>query len=461
MPPFLPGTLLAVIRTHGNCTQVSTFRFLGRALAHPNYQLYFAGQGISLIGTWMTRLATGWLVFRLGGSDAPRLLGLVGFAGQAPTFFLAPLAGVLVDRWNRHRTLLVTQVLSLVQSALLAAIAFRGQTGTGVILQILALSVAQGVINAFDMPARQVLLVQIVTRREDLPNAIALNSFLVNGGRLLGPAIAGVLIATVGEGWCFFSDAVSYVAVVAALLLMRLPPSPSAPPTGPLRRNMAEGFRYAFGFAPIRALLLLLALVSFLGMPYMVLMPLFAADVLEGGPYALGFLTASSGVGAVAAAVYLASRRSVLGLGRVIVAGAVLFGLGLVGFSQSRSLWLSMALMVVVGFGMMVQLASSNTILQTIADEDKRGRVMSFYGMAFLGMAPFGSLLAGVLAARFGAPATVLLSGVGCVAGGVLFAWYLPQLRKLVRPIYTRLGILPEVAGGMQAAAELMRPPRE
>lgn len=441
--------------------QVSPLRFFGRALAHRNYRLYFTGQGVSLIGTWMTRLATGWLVFRLAGDHAPQLLGVVGFAGQAPTFFLAPLAGVLVDRWDRHRTVVVTQVLSLVQSALLAVIAFRGQTGTGVVLQILALSVFQGVINAFDMPSRQAFMVQIVERREDLPNAIALNSFLVNGGRLLGPALAGVLIATVGEAWCFTADAVSYLAVVAALLLMRLPAIPAARPAGRLRQHLAEGFRYAFGFAPIRAILLLLALISFLGMPYTVLMPLFAADVLGGGPYTLGFLTASSGVGAVAAAVYLASRRTVLGLGRVIVAGAVVFGLGLVGFSLSRSLALSVGLMAVVGFGMMVQLASSNTILQTIVDEDKRGRVMSFYGMAFLGMAPFGSLLAGVMAARFGAPATVLMSGVGCVGGGALFAWNLPALRKLVRPIYTRLGILPEVAGGMQAAAELMRPPQE
>jgi MFS family permease len=436
-------------------------RFWGRALAHTNYRLFFAGQGVSLIGTWMTRLATGWLAFRLGGSDAPLLLGVIGFAGQAPTFFLAPLAGVLVDRWDRHRTLFVAQAFSLVQSALLAVVAFRGETGDIVIAQVVVLSAAQGIINAFDMPARQVLLIQIVERREDLPNAIAPNSFLVNGARLLGPALAGVLIAAAGEGWCFTIDAVSYLAVIAALLLMRLPRARASAPAGPLWRNLVEGFHYAFGFSPVRSLLLLLALVSFLGMPYTVLMPLFAADVLQGGPATLGFLTASTGVGAVAAALYLASRRTVLGLGRVIAGGAVAFGLGLVGFSVSRSLWLSLPLLFVVGFGMMAQLASSNTILQTITDEDKRGRVMSFYGMAFLGTAPFGSLLAGVLAARIGPAETVLLSGAGCVTGGALFAWKLPRLRPLVRPIYSRLGILPEVAAGMQAAAELTRPPQK
>jgi MFS family permease len=352
-------------------------------------------------------------------------------------------------------------MLSLAQSALLAVVAFRGEAGAGVVVQIIFLSLAQGIINAFDMPARQVLLVQVVERREDLPNAIALNSFLVNGGRLLGPALAGVLIAAAGEAWCFTADAASYLAVIVALLLMRVPATGRDAPAGPVWRNLAEGFRYAFSFAPIRALLLLLALVSFLGMPYTVLMPLFAAEVLRGGPSTLGSLTAMSGLGALAGALYLASRRSVLGLGRVIVGATLVLGLGLVGFALSRSLWLSLPLMLAVGFGMMVQLAAVNTLLQTIVDEDKRGRVMSFYSMAFLGTAPFGSLLAGLLAGWVGAPATVLLSGVGCVAAGLLFGRELPRLRKLVRPIYVRLGVLPEVASGMQAAAELTRPPQE
>lgn len=438
----------------------ATWFFLGRALAHPNYRLYFIGQGISLVGTWMTRLATGWLVFRTAGHNAPLMLGLVSFAGQIPTFFLAPLAGALVDRWNRHRTLLVTQILSLVQSALLAVVAFRGGSGTGFIAQIITLSLAQGLINSFDMPARQVLLVQLVTRREDLPNAIAMNSFLVNGGRLVGPALAGILIAAFGEAWCFVIDSASYLAVVVSLMLMRLPPVQVKRGPVSLWSGLVEGFTYAFGFAPIRALILLLATVSFLGMPYNVLLPLFV-DQLGGGPYTLGFLTAASGIGAVAGAVLLASRRSVVGLGRLIVMAALVFGLALICFACSSLLWLSLLLMLATGFGMMVQMAASNTILQTIADEDKRGRVMSFYSMAFLGMAPFGSLLAGFLAGYIGVQATVALSGVGVLLGALAFGFQLKRLRSLVRPIYVRLGILPEVAEGLEVAADLTRPPAD
>ncbi len=437
----------------------AALRSMGRALAHPNYRLFFAGQGISLVGTWMTRVATGWLVFRLGGPDSAFLLGLVGFAGQIPSFFLAPFAGVLVDRWDRHRILVITQILSLIQSALLAVVAFRGEPGMATIWPILALSVAQGVINSFDMPARQAFLVEMIERKEDLPNAIALNSSLVNGGRLVGPSIAGVLIALTGEAWCFVVDAVSYVAVVAALLAMRVPHRSREQHHGSLWRRLTEGFRYAFGFAPIRSLLLLSALVSFMGMPYSVLLPIFAADVLEGGPDALGFLTGASGVGALIGALHLASRRTVLGLGRVIVLTTILFGIGLAGFALSRSLVLSLLLLLVTGFGMMVQMAASNTILQTIVDEDKRGRVMSFFSMAFLGMMPFGSLFAGVLADRIGVTWTVLVGGVACVVGAALFALNLGRLRAQVQPIYTRLGIIPEVATGMQSATELTRPP--
>ena len=425
---------------------------MGRALRHRNYRLFFLGQGVSLIGTWMTRVATGWLVFRLAGADAAFLLGIVGFAGQLPSFFLAPFAGVLVDHWNRHRLLIATQVLSLVQSALLAWVAFRGEPGLVTIWQIVALSALQGVINAFDMPARQAFLVEMIEQKADLPNAIALNSSLVNGARLIGPAVAGVLIALTGEAWCFVVDAISYLAVIASLFLIRVVPRLHLGAAPPMMRRMIEGFRYAFGFAPIRALLLLLALVSFMGMPYSVLLPIFAADVLGGGPYALGFLSAATGVGALTGALYLAARRTVLGLGRIIVVATILFGLGLIGFALSRVLWLSLVLMMVAGFGMMVQMAASNTILQTIVDEDKRGRVMSFYGMAFLGMAPFGSLFAGLLAHQIGAANTVLIGGIACIAGAAMFGITLPRLRVLVRPIYASLGILPEVATGMQAA---------
>jgi MFS family permease len=440
---------------------LSALRSMGRALVHRNYRLFFMGQGISLIGTWMTRIATGWLVFRLSGAQSAFLLGLVGFAGQLPTFFLAPFAGVLVDRWNRHRLLLLTQVLSLIQSALLALVAFLGEPGLTTIWQVIVLSAFQGVINAFDMPARQAFLVQMIERKEDLSNAIALNSSLVNGARLVGPAIAGVLIAVAGEGWCFVVDAVSYLAVIASLLAMHVSLPEQEFTTAPLWQRLKEGFTYAFGFAPIRTLLMLLALVSFMGMPYTVFMPIFAADYLQGGPYTLGFLSGASGLGALGGALYLASRKSILGLGRTIVVATSLFGLGLIGFGFSRIVWLSLLLMVVTGFGMMVQMASSNTILQTIVTEDKRGRVMSFYSMAFQGVAPFGSLFAGALAGVIGPDRTVVVGGVACLLAAQLFALELPRLRTLVRPIYISLGILPEVASGMAAATELARPPAD
>jgi MFS family permease len=427
---------------------------MGRALAHRNYRLFFAGQGVSLIGTWMTRIATGWLVYRLSGSDAAFLLGVVGFAGQIPAFFLAPLAGVLVDRWDRLRLLLVTQVLALVQSALLAVVAFRAEPGLGEIIQIIALALFQGFINAFDMPARQAFLVEMVERKTDLPNAIALNSSLVNGARLVGPSLAGVVIAVVGEAWCFVIDAASYVAVIAALLAMRVTPRAAPAAAGSVWRRMREGFVYAFGFAPIRSLLLLLSLISFMGMPYTVLLPIFASEVLRGDSSTLGFLSGAAGVGALAGALLLASRPSVLGLGRVIVATTVVFGASLIAFSLSRVLWLSLLTMVGTGFGMMVVMASCNTILQTIVEDDKRGRVMSFYSMAFLGVAPFGSLFAGVLANVVGAAGTVLIGGLSGLAGAAAFAAMLPRLRAVVRPIYARLGILPAVATGLQAATE-------
>ena len=421
-----------------------------RALAHRNYRLFFAGQGISLVGTWITRVATSWLVYRLTGSAA--VLGIVGFAGQIPTFLLAPFAGVWVDRWGRYRVLVVTQVLSMLQSFALAWLALAG---TITVTRILLLSAFQGVINAFDTPARQAFVVDMVEDRADLPNAIALNSSMVNGARLVGPSVAGLLIAVAGEGWCFLLDGVSYVAVIASLLMMRLA---RAAPRGRETRVLLElrdGFRYAFGFAPIRSLLLLITLISVMGMPYTVLMPLIADQVLHGGPHTLGFLMGATGLGALAGAVYLASRRSVLGLGRVIAAAAILFGCGLIAFSLSRTLALSLVLMVVTGAGFMGQLAASNTVIQTIVREEMRGRVMAFYTMAFMGTAPFGSLLAGGLAARVGAPHTILLGGGVCILGGVAFSRQLPRLRELVVPIYLERGILPEIAAGLSDAAAL------
>ncbi|HXT96188.1 MAG TPA: MFS transporter [Polyangia bacterium] len=428
-----------------------TLRAIGRALRHRNYRLFFVGQGTSLVGTWLTRVATSWLVYRLTGSAL--LLGVVGFAGQIPTFFLAPVAGVWVDRWNRHRVLVVTQVLAMIQSALLAALAFSGRM---TVTAIAALSVFQALINAFDMPARQAFLVQMVTDRGDLPNAIALNSSMVNAARLIGPSVAGILIGLFGEGWCFAIDAVSYLAVIGSLLAMRIEPRPAVPRTTHATAELLEGFRYVVGHFPIRSVLLLLAVVSLMGMPYTVLMPVVASSVLHGGAHTLGFLMAASGAGALAGALYLASRTSVVGLGRVIGLSAAMFGVSLIAFALSRWMWLSLALMVPTGLGMMVQMAASNTVVQTLVDEDKRGRVMSFFAMAFFGTVPFGSLLAGSLAQRIGSPETIGLGGIVCVVGAALFFRALPELRRHARPVYQRLGILPEVAAGLQSAS---RPP--
>jgi MFS family permease len=443
--------------------QPGRLHILGRALAHRNYRLFFAGQAVSLIGTWMSRVATLWLAHRLAGTETREsalLLGVVGFAGQSPTFFLAPFTGVLVDRSNRHRLLVATQALFAVTAALLAALAFSGLADISAIVLLVLLGLIQGIVNAFDMPTRQAFLIEMVTRKEDLPNAIALNSSLVNGARLIGPSLAGVLIALAGEGWCFLIDAVSYLAVIAALLAMKVAPRPRPGPRGAVWQDLHEGFRYAIGFAPIRDLLALLALVSLAGMPYTVLMPLFADHVLGGGAYTLGFLTGASGVGALAGALYLGSRRTILGLGRASVVATTLFGLGLIGFGLSTWLWVSLLLMVLTGYGMMVQMAACNTILQTIVDEDKCGRVMSLYSMAFLGMAPFGSLLAGVVAGHIGAPWTVVLGGLACLAGALLFAVRLPRLRELARPVYRQLGILPDVTTAVQTTAEMTHPPQ-
>lgn len=440
----------------GGGQDANNLSFMVRALRHRNYRLFFCGQIVSLVGTWMTRVATSWLVYRLTGS--PFLLGLVGFAGQIPSFLLAPFAGVLVDRWNRHRLLVVTQILAMLQSAALGALALGGVIQ---LWHVLVLSLFQGLINAFDMPARQAFVVEMVEKREDLSNAIALNSSMVNAARLLGPSIGGIVIAAVGEGWCFLGDAVSYIAVIASLLLMRVVPRAARPAReARVLASLREGFAYVSQNAPIRSILLLLALVSLVGMPYTVLMPVFASRILHGGPHTLGFLMAATGVGALTGAVFLAGRRSVLGLGKIIPLTAGLFGAGLIGFSLSRTMWLSVPLLLVTGLGFMVQMASSNTLIQTLVDDDKRGRVMSFYTMAFMGTTPFGSLLAGSLADRIGAPHTLLLGGIGCVAGAVAFAVLLPRLRAKVRPIYIRMGILPEVADGLRSAAQLTTPPQ-
>ncbi len=428
--------------------------FILRALQSRNYRLYFGGQGVSLIGTWMQRIAQSWLVYRL--TDSVLLLGIVGFSTQIPTFLAAPFAGVIVDKKNRHTILVVTQALATIQAVILAVLTL---TNTVQVWHIVVLGVFLGLVNAFDMPSRQSLLVEMIEKREDLSNAIALNSTMVNGARLIGPTIAGLVIAVAGEGVCFLLNAISFFAVIIALLAMKLNSENAKKAQGKMLVELKDGFSYSFGFPPIRSILLLLALVSIMGMPYTVLMPVFARDILHGGPHTMGFLMGSVGTGALVGAIYLASRKTVVGLGKVITFAAAMFGLGLILFSFSRQLWLSMALLFFVGMGMMMQMAASNTVLQTIVDDDKRGRVMSFYAMSFFGMVPLGSLMAGSLGSRIGTPYTVMLGGVSCIIGAMIFWRRLPILRKLVRPIYVKKGILPEVASGLQAANSINERP--
>ena len=419
--------------------------FIFRALRYRNYRLFFSGQIISLIGTWMQQIALSWLVYRL--TNSVFLLGIVGFISQLPALFLTPLAGVVADRHNRHRILVATQILLMIQAFILSALVL---TNSIVIWHIMVLSIFLGLVNAFDIPIRQAFTVDMVEKREDLGNAIALNSSMVNMARLVGPSIAGILIAVAGEGICFLLNGISYLAVIASLFAMQITPRETKRPATHVLHELKEGFRYAFGFMPIRSILLLLATVSLMGVPYQVLMPVFAKDIFHGGPRILGFLMAMSGIGALMGTVYLAMRKSVLGLGKIIARTAALFGLGVIIFSFSRVLWFSMLVILVSGFGMMVQMASSNTVLQTIVDEDKRGRIMSFYTMAFMGMMPFGSLLAGSLASKIGAPFTLLIGGICCIIGALVFAKNLPALKEEIRPIYAEKGIIPEVARGIQ-----------
>ncbi|MGH9488715.1 MAG: MFS transporter [Terriglobales bacterium] len=437
-------------------SQARTWRRALRALAHRNFRLYFYGQGLSVIGTWMTRTAMAWLVYRMTGSAI--LLGVVAFAGQIPTFLLAPFAGVWVDRLNRRPLLVITQALAMLQSFALAALAL---THVITMAEIIGLSCFQGLINAFDMPGRQAFLVEMVEGREALGNAIALNSSMVNVARLIGPALAGLIIALWGEGYCFLIDGFSYIAVIASLLAMAGLPQRVAQARSSMLASLREGWSFVTGFAPARHLLLLLALVSLLGIPYSVLMPLFAGNVLHGGAHTLGFLLGAAGAGALLGAVRLAARPSVRGLTRVVPISAMLFGAGLVSFGFSHWLWLSLPLIFIAGLGMMQQMASTNTILQTVVTEDKRGRVMAFYTMSFVGMAPWGSLLAGTMAEHWGAPRTLMINGSVCILAAVWFLSQLGTVRAAIRPVYQKLGIIPEMAAGIQSAAALTTPPQE
>lgn len=403
---------------------------MGRLLGQRDLRYWLLGQAISLTGTWITRVAIGYLVWRLTRSAAA--LGIVAFAGQIPSLLLSPLAGALADRWDRRRVLIATQALSAAQSAALATLAFTGVAG---VPALVALAAIQGVVNALDMPARQSLLVRLVERRDDLAGAIALNASVVHATRFVGPVIAGVLIALVGEGWCFALDAVSYLAAILALTRL---PGGSAPPArrpAGLTAEVLEGLRWVRGFPPARDVLLLLASISVLGMPHAVLLPALAAD-----PASLGFLTGASGAGALAGAVWLARRGTVVGLDRLVHGAALAFGGGLLVLAISPWFWLSLAALVLVGAGMMVVMAATNTMLQTVVDEDKRGRVMSFHTMAFFGAAPFGAWAAGLLADRLGAPAVIGAGGALCVASAAWFERRL-ALRESVALVPARPGI--------------------
>lgn len=400
-----------------------------RALRHRNYQLFFGGQLISLIGTWMDQVAESWLVYRLTGSSL--LLGMVSFAGQIPVFLLAPIGGAVADRLNRRTILVMTQSSMMVLAFILATLTL---THVVQVWHVVLLAALMGVVNAFDIPARQAFVVDMVAR-EDLVNAIALNSSMFNGARVIGPAVAGIVVAVVGEGWCFFANAVSFIAVIAGLIMMKhLPPRRSI--EGSALENIVEGFRFVAQTGPIRAMMLLLGLVSFTAMPYAVLMPIFADQILHGGAKALGILMGASGLGALGGAVTLAMRKSVRGLGKWIAIACSSFGACLIFFAFSRLMWLSVLLLIPMGFSVMLQMASSNTLVQSMVPDRLRGRVMAVYSMMFMGMAPLGALLAGSVAHAIGAPLTVAMGGIVSILGGIVFGmrWssHRPMARELI-----------------------------
>ncbi len=434
----------------------SFFNNIFRTLRYRNFRLFFIGQGISLIGTWMQHIAMAWLVYRL--TNSALLLGLVGFSSQIPTFLLSPLAGVLADRYDRRSILLITQILAMMQAFILA---FLTLTHTIAVWHIIIMGILLGVINSFDIPARQSFVIEMVEKKEALGNAIALNSLMFNMARLVGPSIAGILVALTGEGICFLLNGISFVAVIISLMVMTTNAKKEKAHHKNVMHGLKEGFDYAFGFAPIKSILMLLGTVSLLGASYVTLMPVFAKDILQGGPKTLGFLMAAVGVGALIGTLYLASRRGVLRLGNIIPISSAIFSVGMIFFSFSNNLWASMAILVTIGFGFMVQMALSNTVLQTIVEDDKRGRVMSFYSMAFMGMTPLGSLIAGYLANIIGAPKTLMISGLVSALASLLFAARIPHLVNIVHPIYEKISIAPEVARGISAATGLTVPPED
>ncbi|HOU96755.1 MAG TPA: MFS transporter [Bacteroidales bacterium] len=427
----------------------SKIKTIFRSLKYRNYRLFFFGQSISLIGTWMQRIALPWLVYQL--TDSVFLLGVVGFAGQIPAFLLSPVAGVITDRFNRYNVLLVTQIASFFQALILSILAM---TGVIKVWHILLLSIIHGCINAFDSPSRHAFVIEMVEKKEDLGNAIALNSLMVNGARLIGPSVAGIILAVTDASICFLINAISYLFVVFSLFMMHLEKKQTIIKRTNIRKEMKEGLAYTFGFKPIRSLILLLALVNLMGASYQVLMPVYAKDILHGGSDFFGFLMSSAGLGALISALYLASRESVLKLGNIIPVSAALFGVSLIILSVVKTFYLSVIIMVFVGAGLMCHSAGTNTILQTITNDDMRGRVMSYYTMAIMGTLPFGNLLTAALAKLLGTPAAIFIGGLSSLVGALLFLKKLPELRKIVRPVYIKMGIIPEVASGLQAASE-------
>lgn len=410
-------------------TERSRFQDTVRSLRHRNFQLFFSGQLISLVGTWMDNVAEAWLVYRLTGSSL--LLGTVSFAGQIPVLLMAPVAGLVADRFNRRKVVIATQCSSMILAFVLAFLTLSKRV---TVWQVMVLAALMGVVNAFDIPARQSFLVEMVGR-EDLMNAIALNSSMFNAARIIGPSIAGLLVAKWGEGWCFFSNAVSYIAVIAGLFMMRVPPRPISQHKASPFEHIAEGFRFVRSTVPIRSLLLLIGLVSLVAMPYAVLMPVFAARVLHGNARTLGILMGAAGVGALIGALLLAARRGVRGLGRVVAIACACFGASLILFSLSRSWVLSSLLLIPVGFSVMTQMGSTNTLIQAMVPDRLRGRTMAVYSMMFLGMAPFGALISGALAQRIGAPRTVALGGATAIIGAIAFWRYLPKIRVEARQL--------------------------
>ncbi len=425
-------------------------KLLGRAFKYRNYRLFFSGQGISLIGTWTQQVALSWLIYRLTGSAL--LLGVVAFATQIPTSFVAPFAGVIADRLDRKKLLLGTQVLSMVQALVLAALVL---TGTILTWHIVALSLFIGIINSFDMPARQAFVIQMVEKKEDLGNAIALNSAMFNGARFIGPTVAGVLVSAFGEGICFLLNGISYVAVLIALAAIRVAPRKENSRKAPILQEMREGGSYAFHNLPILSILLLLATFSLAASPYMVLMPIVAKDILHGDAHTFGFLMSSTGVGAVTATIYLASQKNASGLLKLIPLASGVCAASIAAFAFSWDIRLSMAFLFTAGFGMMVQIASSNTIIQTIVDEDKRGRVMGLYAVFFLGTMPLGNLIAGALAAKIGVQRTLLLGAVVCIMGASLFAARLRRLVCMLRPVFSKIEA---IEAGAEPVPEVANP---